>query len=255
MAWVFDLDGVLWLGPDPIDRAADAVAAVRAAGHRALFLTNNSSRPITDIVGKLTDMGIEAEADEVVTSAQAAASLLDAGSTALVCAGVGVKEALEKRDVKTVTEGEADAVVVGWHREFDYDRLTAAYRTVMGGARLIGTNDDATYPSPEGTIPGGGAILASIATATGVEPEVAGKPYEPMAELVRQRLGDEVEGAILVGDRPSTDGLMAKRLGVDFALVLTGVTDADNVPDDPAPEHVADDLAALVERLIDSSSQ
>jgi len=250
MAWIFDLDGVLWLGPDPIAGAADAVAKVRSAGHQALFLTNNSSRPVSDIVEKLTDMGIEVDPAEVISSAAAAASLLDAGATALVCAGVGVKEALEGREVKVVTDGDADAVVVGWHREFDYDRLTAAYRAVCNGARLIGTNDDATYPSPEGPIPGGGAILASVVTATGTEAEVAGKPYEPMAELVRQRLADGLEGSLLVGDRPSTDGLMARRLGVDFALVLTGVTDSDSIPDDPAPEHVADDLAALVERLI-----
>ncbi|MGI9023670.1 MAG: HAD-IIA family hydrolase [Acidimicrobiales bacterium] len=251
MAWIFDLDGVLWLGGDPIPGSADAVARVREAGHRALFLTNNSSRPVRDIVEKLTGMGIEADADSVVSSAQAAASLLEADSTALVCAGVGVEEALEERGVRVVAEGEADAVVVGWHREFDYDRLTAAYRAVTGGAHLIDTNDDATYPSPEGPIPGGGAILAAVVTATGVEAEVAGKPYEPMAELVRQRLGADLEGAVLVGDRPSTDGLMARRLGVDFALVLTGVTDAENVPDDPPPEHVADDLAKLVDDLID----
>ncbi len=251
MAWIFDLDGVLWLGGDPIDGSADAVAAVRGAGHRALFLTNNSSRSVSDLVDKLTGMGIEADPEEVISSARAAASLLEAGTTALVCAGEGVREALGERGVKAVAEGDADAVVVGWHREFDFDRLTAAYRAVMAGARLIGTNDDATYPSPEGSIPGGGAILASVVAATGVDAEVAGKPHEPMAELVRRRLGDDLDGAVLVGDRPSTDGLMARRLGVDFALVLTGVTDADNVPDDPPPEHVADDLSQLVQRLID----
>jgi len=251
MAWIFDLDGVLWLGGDPIDGSADAVADVRAAGHRALFLTNNSSLPVSDIVDKLTGMGIEADPEEVISSAQAAASLLEAGTTALVCAGQGVREALEDQGVRSVAEGDADAVVVGWHREFDFDRLTAAYRAVSAGAHLIGTNDDATYPSPEGPIPGGGAILAAVVRATGVDAEIAGKPYEPMAELVRRRLGDDLDGAILVGDRPSTDGLMARRLGVDFALVLTGVTDADNVADDPAPEHVADDLSALVQRLID----
>jgi len=251
VAWIFDLDGVLWLGGDPIPGSADAVAKVREAGHRVLFLTNNSSRPVSAIVTKLTEMGIAAEHDEVVTSAQAAVSLLEAGTTALVCAGVGVSEALEEQGVEGVTEGSADAVIVGYHEEFDYHRLTVAYRAVCGGARLIGTNDDATYPTPDGPIPGGGAILAAVTTATGSEAEVAGKPYEPMAELVRLRLGDDVEGAVLVGDRPSTDGLMARRLEVAFALVLTGVTDADGVPDDPAPDHVADDLRALVDELLD----
>ncbi|HEX3393629.1 MAG TPA: HAD-IIA family hydrolase [Acidimicrobiales bacterium] len=251
MAWIFDLDGVLWLGGNPIAGSADAVAKVRDAGHQVLFLTNNSSRPVSAIITKLGDIGIAAEPDEVVTSAQAAASLLDAGTTALVCAGVGVREALEARGVKGVDEGDADAVIVGYHEEFDYHRLTVAYRAVCGGARLIGTNDDATYPTPDGPIPGGGAILAAVTTATGREAEVAGKPYQPMAELVRQRLGDDLGGVILVGDRPSTDGLMARRLDVAFALVLTGVAGAADVPEDPAPEHVADDLRALVDELVD----
>jgi len=251
VAWIFDLDGVLWLGGDPIPGSADAVSKVRDGGHRVLFLTNNSSRPVSAIITKLADIGIAADADEVVTSAQAAASLLESGTTALVCAGVGVREALEERGVRGIDEGSADAVIVGYHEGFDYHRLTAAYRAVCGGARLIGTNDDATYPTPDGPIPGGGAILAAVTTATGSDAEVAGKPYEPMAGLVRQRLGDDVDGAILVGDRPSTDGLMARRLEVAFALVLTGVTDAGDIPDDPPPDHVADDLRALVDELLD----
>jgi len=250
MAFILDLDGVIWLSDDVIPGSDEAVARLREAGHRVLFLTNNSSRPVSVIVEKLAGMGIESEPDDVVTSAQAAASLVEPGSTALVCAGVGVVEALEERGVTTVREGDADAVVVGYHREFDYERLTAAFCTVRAGAHLIGTNDDATYPTPEGPIPGGGAILAAVATATGVEPEVAGKPYEPMAALVRARLGDDVADATLVGDRPDTDGLMARRLEVPFALVLSGVTGEDEVPDDPAPDHVAPDLRSLVDDLL-----
>ncbi|MFN2609007.1 MAG: HAD-IIA family hydrolase [Acidimicrobiales bacterium] len=251
MAFILDLDGVIWLSDDVIPGSADAVAALREAGHRVLFLTNNSSRPVSYILGKLSGMGIDAEADEVATSAQAAASLVEPGKRALVCAGVGVEEALAERGAEGVVEGPADAVVVGYHREFDYGRLTAAFRAVQAGAHLIGTNDDPTYPTPEGPVPGGGALLAAVAVATGVEPEVAGKPYQPMAELVRARLGEDVDGAVLVGDRPSTDGLMARRLKVPFALVFTGVTGPDEVPDDPPPDHTADDLQQLVERLLD----
>lgn len=251
MAWILDLDGVVWLGPEAVPGSAEAVARLRQAGHRVLFLTNNSSRPVDEILEKLADIGVDAEAEEIASSALAAAEMLEPGTTALVCAGSGVQEALRNRGVETVTEGEADAVVVGYHREFDYDRLNAAYRAVAGGARLIGTNDDPTYPTPEGPVPGGGALLAAVAVAAGVEPEVAGKPYEPMADLVRSRLGDEVEGAVLVGDRPSTDGAMATRLGVTFALVLSGVTSGDEIPDDPAPDYVAPDLGHLVDDLLD----
>ncbi len=251
MAWILDLDGVTWLGPDVVPGVPEAVTRVRDAGERVLFLTNNSSRPVSDVLEKLHGMGIDAEADEIATSALAAAAMLEKGSTALVCAGAGVEEALDERGVKRVSEGDADAVVVGWFKEFDYDRLTAAFHAVSRGARLIATNDDPTYPTPEGPIPGGGALVAAVATAAGVEAEVAGKPHQPMADLVRSRLGDDTEGVILVGDRPSTDGAMAHRLGVKFALVMSGVSDHEDVPDDPAPDHVADDLPTLVDELLD----
>ncbi len=239
-----------WLGPDVVPGVPEAVSRLRDAGERVLFLTNNSSRPVSDVLEKLKGMDIEASPDEIATSALAAAALLEEGSTALVCGGVGVEEALEERGVKRVYEGDADAVVVGWFKEFDYDRLTAAFHAVSKGARLIGTNDDPTYPTPEGPIPGGGALIAAVSVAAGVEAEVAGKPHQPMVDLVRSRLGEGTEGVILVGDRPSTDGAMARKLGVEFALVMTGVSDHEDIPGDPPPDHVADDLPTLVDELL-----
>jgi 4-nitrophenyl phosphatase len=256
MTWILDLDGVVWLGPEPIPGAVDAVRRLRAAGERVLFLTNNSSASVGDYLAKLVGLGIPAEPGDLLTSAQAAARLLEPGTTALVCAGPGVDEALRARGVTTVREGRADAVVVGWHTDFDYARLTAAFRAVHAGARLIGTNDDPTYPSPDGLLPGGGSILAAVATAAGVAAEIAGKPNAPMAALVRERLArdgmgtmDGTDGVILVGDRMSTDGLMAARLRVPFGLVLTGVTTAADLPVTPAPAFVAEDLSTLVAQL------
>jgi HAD superfamily hydrolase (TIGR01450 family) len=246
MAWILDLDGVLWLSDDAIPGSADAVARLRARGDRVLFVSNNSSARVGDYLAKLDGVGVPTEATDLVTSGQAAATLLEPGQTALVCAGAGVEEALQARDVRTVRSGKADAVVVGWHRDFDYEGLTRAAQTVMDGARLIGTNDDATYPTPEGPIPGGGAILAAVATAAGVEPTVAGKPHAPMVDLVRRRLANELDGSTVVGDRPSTDGLLAVALGVRFALVLSGVTKEEDLPVEPQPTEIAADLASLV---------
>jgi HAD superfamily hydrolase (TIGR01450 family) len=254
MAWLLDLDGVVWLAEEPIPGSSDAIGRLRAAGNRVFFLTNNSAPTVDDLREKLGRMGIEVEADDLVTSAQAAASLLEPGSTALVCAGPGVEDALAERGVKTVREGKADAVVVGFHRDFDYDRLTAAFKAVEAGARLIGTNDDATYPTPDGAVPGGGSLLAAVATAGGVKPEVAGKPYEPFAALVRARVGNELGDSVMVGDRPSTDGLMAQLLRIPFALLLSGVTRSDEVPDNPAPDQVAPDLVSLVKRELGQES-
>jgi 4-nitrophenyl phosphatase len=248
---IIDLDGVIWLALDPIPGSADAIERLRSAGHRVLFVTNNSYPTVEELLEKLQSAGIDAERDELVTSSQAAASLVEPGETALVCGGPGVKQALEERGAKPVSEGEADAVLVGFHREFDYDRLNAAFRSVFGGARLIGTNDDPTYPTPDGPVPGGGSLLAAVATAAGVEPVVAGKPHDAMATLVRARLGAEkgdLEDTILVGDRPSTDGKMARRLGVPFVLVLSGVTAQDDLSDedDVTPDAVVPDLDELV---------
>jgi 4-nitrophenyl phosphatase len=248
VVWILDLDGVVWLAKDVIPGVPEAVNRIREAGHRIIFLTNNSSATVASLLEKFDEMGIEVEADEIVTSAQAAASMVEPGSTVLVCGDDGVREALDARGVTAIDEGEADAVIVGFHKTFDYNRLNAAYQAVRNGARLIGTNDDVTYPTPDGPIPGGGSILASVVAAAGVDADVAGKPYQPMADVVRDRVGGTIEDGIVVGDRPSTDGLMAQRLDLPFALVFTGVTKEDDLPVDPEPAKTAPDLPTLVDQ-------
>lgn len=245
MTWALDLDGVLWRGDTAIAGSAGAVAALRGRGERVVFFTNNSHQRVASYVAKLERVGVQVDAEAVITSGQAAASLLEPGTTALVCAGPGVDEALLARGVQPVREGSADAVVVGWHSDFDYARLSAALSAVLGGARLIGTNDDATYPTEDGVIPGGGALLAAVAYAAGVVPEVAGKPNSPMVAMIESRVG-RVD--VMVGDRPDTDGRLAAAMGARFALVLSGVTVEADLPVDPEPDLVARDLAAVVTR-------
>lgn len=248
MSWVLDLDGVVWLGEQAIDGAAGAIARLRASGERVLFCTNNSYETVSERERMLERLGVEATG-AVVTSAQAAATLVEPAQRVLVCGGPGVREAIERRGATAVEPnvdphagGTVDAVVVGWHRDFDYVRMQAAATAVLQGARLIATNDDRTYPTPGGPVPGAGAITASIEYATGVRAEVAGKPHRPMVDLVRTLAGDR---GVMVGDRPETDGAFARALGYQFALVLTGVTvDAAGVA--PPPDLVAPSLADLV---------
>jgi 4-nitrophenyl phosphatase len=179
-----------------------------------------------------------------VTSAEAAAGLVAEGARVLALADPGVHEALLARRAEVVERGPADAVVVGFTRSLDYERLERAASAVRAGARLIGTNSDPTFPTPDGVIPGAGALLAAVVTAAGVEPVIAGKPHDPMAALVRAR-AERV--AMVAGDRASTDGRLARALEAPFGLVLSGVTRADEVPGlDPPPERVADTLHALV---------
>lgn len=253
---MLDLDGVLWLGDQPLPGAADAVARLRAAGHRVLFATNNSSAQVATQEAKLAGFGIPAEGD-VVTSAMAAAHLVEPGERALVCGGPGVVEALEGRGAVVVGDADAergkpvDLVVVGFTRDFDYDRMRIASTAIRNGARFLATNSDVTYPTPEGLIPGGGAIAAAVAAAAEVEPEVAGKPHAPMAQVIHDLVGDsgsdDPQRGIMVGDRPETDGAFAVTLGYRFGLVLTGVTTSDDLPVTPTPDVVAADLAALVD--------
>jgi 4-nitrophenyl phosphatase len=243
VTWILDLDGVLWLDGVAIPGAANAVARLRSQGTKVAFLTNHSGPTVAEHLARLRQIGVQAGDADIITSAQAAAAMLEPGSSALVCAGAGVTEALTRRGVRAVRTGRVDAVIVGLHQDFDYERLTAACRAVFNGARLIGTNADPTYPTPAGPLPGAGSLLAAVAYATGADPELAGKPNRPTAELVAERLG-RID--VVVGDRASTDGRMARALDARFALVLSGVTSADDLPVEPAPDIVADDLAGVV---------
>jgi glycerol-1-phosphatase len=251
-----DLDGVVWRGDAPIPAAAAGIAALRDAHLRVAFVSNNSNSPVGEVVAKLERMGIPAAADDVVTSALAAAWLLQqsltGGARVLVCGGPGVREALTDAGLDVVDDAPAEAVVVGFHRDFDYDGLERASRAIREGARFVATNLDATYPMPGGLIPGAGSIVAAVATAAGVEPEVAGKPEAPTVGIIRERYGTT---GVVVGDRPSTDGALASALGWPFALVLSGVTAAVAPPGGeaipaPAPPFVDADLGALAPALI-----
>ena len=184
--WVIDLDGVVWRSGRPIDGGAEAIAELRMRGHGVLFATNNSSSTRELHLSRLAAVGIEATPAELVTSAEAAAGLVAEGARVLVLADPGVHEALLARRAEVVERGPADAVVVGFTRSLDYERLERAASAVRAGARLIGTNSDPTFPTPDGVIPGAGALLAAVVTAAGVEPVIAGKPHDPMAALVRE---------------------------------------------------------------------
>ena len=257
-----DLDGVVWLAQRPIEGAVDAIARLRTSGRRVLFVTNNSKWQIADQEAVLARIGVPAEGD-VVTSAQAAAQLVASGEEVLVCGGPGVVEAVEARGARATLAAEVepsvvrdrrfDAVVVGLHDDFGYASMTVASAAIRAGARFVATNDDATYPTPSGPIPGAGAIVASIVTASETMPTVAGKPHRPMADLVGDRCGPDFSpaAALMVGDRASTDGAFASTLGCPFALVRTGVSSIERGLDAAVPVALdAASLAAVADLLV-----
>jgi len=250
-----DLDGVIWRGESPIAGSADAVDELRRAGHDVVFVTNNSSLTLAEYVAKLGRAGVAASAADLVSSAMAAAADLAAtfapATDVLVCAGDGVREALGGAGLHAIDAGAAAAVVVGWHRTFDFERLRIAADAVRAGARFVATNTDPTYPDADGVVPGAGALVAAVATAGGRPPDViAGKPHAPMAQLVRARHG---ERGVMIGDRLTTDGAFAAALGWPFALVLSGISghDPSETPTaDDRPAVVGADLAAITGELL-----
>jgi 4-nitrophenyl phosphatase len=250
-SWALDLDGVIWTGGSAIAGSARAVGELQAAGERIAFVTNNSFATVAEQEAKLASFGIDGTG-MVVTSAMAGASLVDPDQRVYVLGGPGVVEAASNRGAAVVDDeasraGDVDVVLVGLDWHLSYQRLTTAVLAVLDGARLIATNTDSTYPTEHGLFPGGGAIVRAVEYATGVAAEVAGKPQQPQADIVRDLLGRD---GIMVGDRPETDGAFARRLGYGFGLVLSGVTSSADLPTSPAADIVADDLAGLISKLM-----
>ena len=263
-----DLDGVIWRTHTAIEGSAEGVGRLQAAGWRVVFVTNNGSATPAEQEAKLAGFGIDARGD-VITSAMAATLLVRPGERALVCAGPGVLEAMRNHgvdviDVHDVLEDDVhsrvgaapdvDVVVVAFHKSFGFDTLRIGTECMLNGARLVGTNDDATYPTAEGAWPGGGSMLAAFAYAGGTTPAVAGKPFEPMAQLAR-RLVPRVEGRVevMVGDRPSTDGAFAIALGVPYAQVWSGVLAPCSGPVDGVRfDMTGANFAEIADRLLGS---
>jgi 4-nitrophenyl phosphatase len=249
-----DLDGVIWLAHQPIEGSTDAVARLRQVGIDVLFVTNNSFSTRDQQHAALASVGIAAEGN-VITSAMAASTHVSRGERVLVCGGEGLIEEVGHRGAEVVVPyrddavaGDFDAVVVGFHREFNFDVLSAALTAVRNGARLIGSNSDPTYPTPQGPIPGGGSILAAIEHATGVKAVVTGKPHQPMADLVASlHPGVGTHEMMMVGDVVSTDGEFARTLGCAFGLVLSGMTSSAEGID---ADIVGANLAAIVDQIV-----
>lgn len=248
MLWVFDLDGVVWLAGHAIPGSAEAIDRLRRNGNGVAFVTNNSGPPVGEYVQRLARAGVAVQPGELATSSQAAASMIEPGSRVAYLGGVGVREALEARGATIVgTDESPEAVVVGRSLKLDFAELAAAARAIREGARFVATNTDATFPTPDGPEPGAGALIAYLQVGSGVDAEVAGKPEKAMVELVRSRYG---QPDVVVGDRAETDGAFAARIGAPFALVLTGVTKRSDLPVEPAPAVVGEDLADVVGRLL-----
>jgi HAD superfamily hydrolase (TIGR01450 family) len=249
---LLDLDGVLYLGGQAVPGAADAVTAAAGHGMRLAYVTNNASRSPHAIAAQLKGMGVPAAADDVVTSAQAAAHVLadrlPAGAPVLVVGGMGLRLAVRARGLRPVTAaGEHPlAVVQGYGPGIDYGALTEAALAIRAGAWYVLTNADPTLPTPRGLQPGNGSVAQILVNATGQRPVVAGKPAAPLHAEAVERTG--AKRPLVVGDRLDTDIEGAVRARADSLLVFTGVTrpaDLLLAPPQHRPSFISADLRGL----------
>jgi glycerol-1-phosphatase len=248
-ALLFDLDGVLYRGSEPVPDAPSTLERLRASGKRLAFVTNNSARTPEAVAARLVAMGIQAAPDEVETSALATADVLAARGVkrAFVVGEEGVTQALSAKGIAVAgpDPDHVDVVVVGWDRGADYAKLKTASLLVEHGASLVATNADASFPSSDGDWPGAGALLAAIETTTGILAEVVGKPHAPLLLAALDRAGGG--RPLVIGDRLDTDIAGADGLGWDSLLVFSGIARRGDLAEAAlSPTYVGESVAALL---------
>ncbi len=250
---LLDLDGVVYVGPHAVEGIPAALAAARDLGMRLAFVTNNAARPPAVVAEHLTALGIAADPDEVINSAQAAAHYLadrlGAGAKVLVVGTSGLHEALLERGLVPVhsADDEPEAVVQGYSPDLNWRQLAEGAVAIRRGVLWVATNLDATVPSARGPLPGNGSLVAALRHATGVEPVATGKPDPTMHLESVQRSG--AKRPIVVGDRLDTDVEGANAAGCPSLLVLSGVTGAADLlaaPPSLRPTYLAPDASGLL---------
>ncbi|GAB4539535.1 MAG: HAD-IIA family hydrolase [Anaerolineales bacterium] len=253
-ALILDMDGVIWKGDAPIGNLPATFEQIRRRGLKFAFATNNGTRTPLEYQEKLRALGVEVQPEQIVTSAMALAFLLEKkyprGAKVFVIGGQGIRAALEEKGFEVLSverAPEAQAFVMGIDREINFQKVAEAALLVRSGVPFFTTNTDKTFPTVRGEIPGSGAWLAVIQTATGVEPISAGKPFPYLVELALQTLNAKKDEALMVGDRLETDIAAGQAVGCPTALMLSGVASrADAEKWQPAPTVIAESLAELV---------
>lgn len=250
----FDLDGVVYLGPEPVEGAAEGIHGLRQRGLGIGFVTNNASRTPQAVAQQLSDLGIEAEAGDVVTAAQAGAKMLAGrlapGARVLIVGSDALADEVAAVGLTPVREIEPtpEAVIQGYDPDMTMRTLSDAGIAIQRGALWLATNTDPTRPTEQGLVPGNGAAVQLVRTAVDVDPLVAGKPAAPLIEETIRRLGSS--RAIFVGDRTDTDIAGGAAAGLDTMLVFTGAhkkADLLCATGAERPTHIGADLRALGE--------
>ena len=261
--FVFDLDGVIYRGEQPLPGAVATTETLRRLGHQVYFFTNNSSKTRTFYLEKLQRMGINTDVEHIMTSAYATALYLLEHSAqdapVFVIGESGLREELQAAGIRLVEAEEAEYVVVGIDKKFCYDTLVKAQNAIFRGAKFIATNPDTSFPLENGrVIAGNGALVAAIQTASGVEPVMIGKPATPAMHEILELAHATPEDTVVIGDRLDTDILVGKRIGTVTVLVLTGIAterDVETARPEVRPDIVVKTLPEMLEKLSVISNQ
>ncbi|WP_084958509.1 HAD-IIA family hydrolase [Thermoactinospora rubra] len=249
-SWLSDMDGVLVHEGQPVPGADEFIKRLRESGKPFRVLTNNSIYTPRDLAVRLRAAGLEVPPESIWTSALATAQFLDdqrPGGSAYVIGEAGLTTALHEVGY-VLTDLAPDYVVLGETRTYSFTQITRAIRLIEGGARFIATNPDPVGPSTEGSLPACGAVAAMISKATGVAPYFVGKPNPMMMRTALNLIGGHSTSTAMIGDRMDTDIVCGMEAGLYTILVLTGVTQREQIDRFPyRPSLVVDSVADLID--------
>jgi 4-nitrophenyl phosphatase len=251
---ILDMDGVIWKADAPVGDLPAIFKRIRERGLKFVFATNNSTKTPEDYRKKLSDLGVEVDASQIVTSALGVAFMLSQkypqGTKIFMIGEDGIKSALQEKGFEILDvekASQAEIFVMGIDRQINFQKVSEAVLLVRAGKPFYTTNTDKTFPTPRGEIAGSGSWCAIITSATGVEPIVAGKPFPYLMELSLERLGTTKAETLVVGDRLETDIQAGQTVGCPTALVLSGVSTIEEAEKwNPKIDLVANDLADLM---------
>jgi len=246
--YLIDIDGVVKIGDRPIPEAVDFLSELQARSIPFLLVTNNSTKTQEAVRSDMEKIGVSVEPDRIVTSSMVAADFISempGGQRAMMVGEEGLRDTLLSRGIDIVNDFP-DYVVVGLDWNFNYYKMKRASLAIRGGASFIATNTDATFPLPEGLVPGAGALVESIRTASGEDPIVMGKPHLPIFELSISLLEAKEKDIVMIGDRYDTDIIGAMNANIRSIMVTTGVSNRDNIPKDgPLPHRIVQSLSEI----------
>ncbi len=250
---IIDMDGVLWRDTKPIGDLEAIFSRIRTLGYKTILATNNSTRTLDEYQRKLAEFGVQLEDWQIITTGQAVGLYLQQkypdGAKVFVIGQPSLKRTLETYNLSVVDGKGTDVqcVVASMDYGLTYDKLKIGSLLLQSGAEFIGTNPDATLPTPEGFIPGSGTLIGALKIASGKEPIIIGKPEPLLYQMALKRLGCDPQDTLAIGDRLETDIAGAQAAGIHSALVLTGASTLAQAQNfDPPPEIITANLAELI---------